>query len=67
MAPDFAIARLRTAGIDEDSWVSMAFDPEGRLTTAREEKGLIRLNFDNANNVTTVELIGNLLIGNLIC
>ena len=42
-APGFEITQLRTAQKNEGSWVSMAFDPEGRLTIAREDKGLLRM------------------------
>jgi putative heme-binding domain-containing protein len=40
--PGYAVELLRTAGKDEGSWVSLAFDSAGRLTIAREDKGLIR-------------------------
>jgi len=43
--PGFKAELLRTAGKDENSWVSLAFDPDGRLTIAREDKGLIRYTF----------------------
>jgi len=38
----FEIELLRSASKDEDSWVGMAFDPQGRLTVAMEQKGLLR-------------------------
>jgi putative heme-binding domain-containing protein len=41
--PDFQVERLRTAGPDEGSWVSLEFDPQGRLLIAREDKGLWRM------------------------
>lgn len=34
----FKIELLRSALPEEDSWVSMAFDPQGRLTIAREKR-----------------------------
>ena len=43
IAPGFEIERLRSAGKDEGSWVSLTFDPKGRLLIAREDKGLLRL------------------------
>jgi len=46
IAPGFEIALVRTAQPDEGSWVSMAFDPQGRLTIAREDQGLLRLTLD---------------------
>jgi putative heme-binding domain-containing protein len=39
----FNLERLRSAKPDEDSWISMAFDPEGRLVIAKEKRGLLRL------------------------
>ena len=43
--PGFKAELLRSAGKEENSWVSIAFDPDGRLTVAREDKGLIRYTF----------------------
>ncbi|MEX2212972.1 MAG: hypothetical protein WD768_02515 [Phycisphaeraceae bacterium] len=43
VTPGFTIERLRSAGKDEGSWVSLTFDPKGRLLIAREDKGLLRL------------------------
>ena len=42
LLPDYRVELLRSAGKNEGSWVSMAFDPQGRLTVAREDKGLTR-------------------------
>ena len=43
-APEgFKIRLLRSAGPEEGSWVSLAFDPRGRLILARESGGLLRL------------------------
>ncbi len=41
--PDFEVELLRSARPGEGSWISMAFDPEGRLTISREDQGLLRL------------------------
>ena len=41
--PGFQIELLRSARKAEGSWVSLAFDPRGRLIIARESKGLLRL------------------------
>ncbi len=47
MLPGYKVELLRSAGKDENSWVSLAFDPDGRLTVAREDKGLIRFTLSN--------------------
>lgn len=39
----FKIELLRTAQEGEDSWVSMVFDPKGRIIIGKEKKGLLRL------------------------
>lgn len=62
-APGFEIALVRTATSDEGSWVSMAFDPRGRLTIAREDKGLFRMTFDNqSQSIDKVEVINDQLL-----
>ena len=43
--PGYEVELLRSAGKDENSWVSMAFDPQGRLSIGREDKGLLRFTF----------------------
>lgn len=45
LLPGFEAQLLRSAGGEEGSWVNLAFDPQGRLTVAREDKGLIRYTF----------------------
>ncbi len=54
----FKLERLRAAKPDEDSWVSMAFDPQGRLVISKEKRGLLRL--DLASGET--ELIEDTLL-----
>lgn len=39
----FTIEKVREAGEGEDSWVSLVFDPKGRLVIGKEQKGLLRL------------------------
>ena len=42
-APEgFVVELLREARAEEGSWVSLAFDPEGRVIIARESRGLLR-------------------------
>jgi putative heme-binding domain-containing protein len=43
--PGYEVDLLRSAGKDESSWVSLAFDPKGRVTIGREDKGLLRFSF----------------------
>jgi len=62
-SPDFEISLIRRAGADEGSWVSMAFDPQGRITIAREDKGLLRMTLDAARlSVAKVEPINDELL-----
>ena len=55
--PGFEAELLRKAGADEGSWVSMAFDPKGRLTIAREDKGLLRMTLGADGKAESVESI----------
>ncbi len=59
--PGFQIELLRSAQPDEDSWVALAFDPKGRLTVAREKRGLLRMTLGNGA-VQRVELINDTLL-----
>ncbi len=45
-APGFQISLLRTANADEGSWISLAFDDQGRAIVSREDEGLLRMTFD---------------------
>lgn len=45
-APGFEVTELHVATPDQGSWVSMAFDRQGRLTVAREDKGFLRFTLD---------------------
>jgi putative heme-binding domain-containing protein len=59
-APGFEIALVRSAQPDDGSWISMAFDPHGRLTIAREDKGLLRMTLDGERrSVVKVESINS--------
>ena len=42
LIPGFKAELVRSAQPGEDSWVAMAFDPQGRLTLSKEKKGLLR-------------------------
>ncbi len=43
--PGFRAELIRSAATNEGSWISLAFDPQGRLTLAREKRGLLRFTF----------------------
>jgi putative heme-binding domain-containing protein len=63
VAPGFELSLLRTAGSDEGSWVSLAFDPRGRLTVAREDQGLLRMTLaTDGRSVAAVETINSDLL-----
>lgn len=59
--PGFRVELLRSALPEEDSWVSMAFDREGRITIGCEKKGLLRLTLEHGA-VTKVERINDTLL-----
>lgn len=60
-APDgFEVTRLRQAQEGEGSWISMAFDPKGRLTISREDRGLLRMTLDDSRrSIAQVETIND--------
>ncbi len=63
IADGFEIKRIRSARPDEGSWVSLAFDPTGRMIIAREKQGLLRLTFDSDfERVQRVELVNDSLL-----
>lgn len=43
LPPGYAVELLRSAGKEEGSWISLAFDDRGRLIVGREDKGLLRM------------------------
>ena len=59
--PGFEIELLRSAGKEENSWVSMAFDLKGRITIGREDKGLLRFSLSPAGSIVRVERIEDTL------
>jgi len=61
-SPGFEIELVRTAKPNEDSWVSFAFDPQGRVIIAKEKQGLLRMSLnDHGNVVTGVESLDDTL------
>ncbi len=43
LPPGYKVELLRSAGKTEGSWISLAFDDQGRLLVSREDKGILRL------------------------
>ena len=64
LVPDgFQIELLRSARKSEGSWISLAFDPKGRLVIAREDKGLLRLSLpENDADSLRLESINDSLL-----
>lgn len=55
-APGFEITLVRKALPEEGSWISMAFDPQGRLTVSREDRGLLQMTLaEDRRSVAKVE------------
>ena len=50
LPPGFKAELVRSAQPGEDSWVSMAFDPQGRITLGKEKKGLLRLTLSGSGD-----------------
>ena len=50
LLPGFKAELIRSAQPGEDSWVSMAFDPQGRITLGKEKKGLLRLTISGSGD-----------------
>ncbi len=56
----YKVELLHSALPDEGSWVNIAFDPKGRITVAREDKGLIRYSLsDDSKKIVSVEKIND--------
>src|SRR5436190_9076672 len=45
--PGYAVEMIRQAKPGEGSWITLAFDPKGRIVVAREDKGLLRMTLDD--------------------
>lgn len=57
----FDLQLLRTANPGEDSWIGIAFDPQGRLIIAKEKKGLLRLTLSANDSEIKTEVINESL------
>src|SRR5436190_1160083 len=57
------IAFIRQAKPGEGSWITLAFDPKGRIVVAREDKGLLRMTLDDERQrVSQIESINSDLL-----
>lgn len=61
LRPGFKAELVRSSQPGEDSWVSMAFDPQGRITLGKEKKGLLRLTISGSGD-QKVEVIDDELL-----
>jgi putative heme-binding domain-containing protein len=61
LLPGFHAELIHSATPEEGSWVAMAFDPEGRITLAREKKGLLRVSF-HEGHISGIEVINDTLL-----
>lgn len=61
LLPGFKAELIRSAQPGEDSWVSMAFDPQGRITLGKEKNGLLRLTLSGSGD-QRVETIDDKLL-----
>jgi hypothetical protein len=61
LPPGFKAELIRSAQPGEDSWVSMAFDPQGRITLGKEKKGLLRLTLSGSGDQKTETIDDELL------
>jgi hypothetical protein len=61
--PGFEVQLVRTATAGEGSWISLAFDPQGRAVIGREDRGLLRMTLaESGRSVTKVETIDDTLL-----
>ena len=61
LPPGFQIQRVRQAQAGEDSWVSLACDPQGRWVIAQEKQGLLRLTLSADGQPVRMERINDQL------
>jgi putative heme-binding domain-containing protein len=60
ITPGFRIELVRSAAADEDSWISLVFDPQGRAIISREQQGLLRMTLSaDGSSVLNVERIND--------
>ncbi len=61
LLPGYRAELLRSAQPGEDSWIALAFDPQGRITVAKEKRGLLRMTLGESS-VAKVETINDTLL-----
>ncbi len=60
--PGFEVELLKNSGKGEGSWISCAFDPEGRLSIGREDAGIWRFTFSKKGGaISKSEMINRTL------
>lgn len=60
--PGYQVELLRAAGEGEGSWVSLTFDPAGRILIAREDRGIYRWNLPaGPGDTRPLELVNDTL------
>ena len=60
--PGFEVDLLKNSVKGEGSWISCAFDPEGRLSIGREDVGIWRFSFSkNEKSISKMEMINHTL------
>lgn len=58
LPPGFVVEKIRDAAEGEDSWVSLVFDPKGRILLGKEQRGLLRLTLsDHGGEVVLSETV----------
>lgn len=58
--PGFEVTELRAAKAEEGSWISLTFDPAGKLIVSREDQGFLRMTLDSERKtVARVEAIAS--------
>ncbi len=59
--PGFAVELLRAAQPGEDSWISLTFDPQGRIIVGRDAVGVARITLTGDGTPATYEVLDNTL------
>jgi putative heme-binding domain-containing protein len=58
--PGFEVTELRVAQADEGSWISLAFDPQGKMIISREDQGFLRMTLaEPRKSISRVEAIAS--------